>query len=253
MADSPDNVNSWPGFLNQLNKTFLLIRDLFGYALPGGVFLATGIIFKRFSVIDVKNLFLPYQAPAWAIFILVVAACYVVGDIMAAIAYFPIAFRKWIQWRRYLKNYLYPLKDRPPEYDNFLKEIAERLDWLMDNPTEVTGDLLAIRKRYPEFLDSLDRRETMLLMSLSNAAALLTGTVVFYWHPSAAVVLIIAGILLASHYLTGFSHLRRVRHAIREADKIAEAGRKSGSQKITVASGSKGTVYEERSRIFFWE
>ena len=94
MANSPDSVNSWPGFLAQLNKTFLLIRDIFGYVLPGGVFLTIGIISKRVSLPDFQNLLPPHQLPAWAVFILLVGACYVTGDILASTAYMPIAFWK---------------------------------------------------------------------------------------------------------------------------------------------------------------
>ena len=217
-----DSVNSWPGLLAQLNKTFLLIRDLFGYALPGGVFLAIGILSKRFSVIDIKSFFFPYQTPVWAIFILLVGACYIVGDILATIAYMPIAIRKWIQWLSQ-KSIIYPLTNQPADFDQLLKDNAKKIDWLTDNPTEVTGDLLEIRGRHPEFFVESDRRETLLLLSACNAVALLGGTVVFYFYRvQLKWLFLIAGVILLIPFPTGIAHLRRVRWAIRQADKISD-------------------------------
>ena len=60
-SDSGDSVGSWPGFVAQLNSTFNLLRDVFGYAMPGGVFIATGLLSKRFSLADVDNLLRPYR------------------------------------------------------------------------------------------------------------------------------------------------------------------------------------------------
>jgi len=72
MADSNDNVGSWPGFIDQLNKTFMLVRDVFGYTFPGGVFFVVGLVSGRVSLGQVSRLLLPYQPHGWAAFILAV-------------------------------------------------------------------------------------------------------------------------------------------------------------------------------------
>src|SRR5258708_3139527 len=174
MANSPDSVDSWPGFLAQLNKTFLLIRDIFGYALPGGVFLAIGLISKRFSLGDVQNLLHPYQPPAWAVFALLVATCYVAGNVMASIAYLPIAMWKWLQ-----SEILWIPKSLPNKHKGLQSKMLWVAKSLADNPTEVTGDLLEIRERHTGFFVESDRRETLLLLSGSTAVALLGGYAVF--------------------------------------------------------------------------
>jgi hypothetical protein len=219
-------VNTWPGLLAQLNKTFLLIRDVFGYALPGGVFIAIGLISKRFSLFDLQNLLRPYKPPPWAFFILLVAACYVVGGLMASTAYIPIHIFKLGQWYRRRKYLLYPLaaKDRPAHFDNWLKDNAAKVDLLKDNPTEVTGDLLEIRSRHAEFFVELERRETLMLLGGSTAVALLGGCLVFYWTKRPPSTLFaIGGVIVLIEFCTGISHLRRVRSAIREADRLSTA------------------------------
>jgi hypothetical protein len=223
MADSSDNINSWPGFLHQVNKTFLLIRDLFGYAIPGAVFLAIGVVSGRLSIAEIQRL-LNWQSPSpWLAFVIALIASYVVGDVLAAIAYAPIAIRKFFQWREHKRRGWYPVNGRPHEFTSFLAENARKVDWLIDNPTEVTGDLLEIRSRHPEFFLELDRRETLLLLSASNAAAFLGGVLAFYW-PGIPIwgLFLIAGLALLLQVFTGIPHLRRVRWAVREADTIAK-------------------------------
>ena len=218
MSNSSDSVNSWPGFLAQLNKTFLLIRDILGYALPGAVFLAIGIISKRFSLDEIQNLLHPFQPPALATFILFVGTCYIAGKIMASIAYSPIAIWKWMQ-AHYSR-----IATALAVWSSWFQSHSNRIaDLLHDNPTEVTSDLLEIRERHAGFFVELDRRETLLLLSGATAAALLAGWAVFYrlrLQPST--LFLSAGVILVIQFLTGPSHLRRVRDAIRKATKIAD-------------------------------
>jgi len=101
MADASDDINSWPGLIGQVNKTFNLVRDIFGYALPGGVFLAIGLISGRIHLQVVQDLLSPYQMPSWMAFIAIVAACYAVGNVMAATAYMPLMIAKYLVWMKY--------------------------------------------------------------------------------------------------------------------------------------------------------
>jgi hypothetical protein len=98
--------DSWPGFLSELTKSFLILRDIFGYALPGAVFLSIGVLLKRFSLHDVQYFLEPYNLPVWLAVVLGIGACYVVGHLMAQIAYFLFNTWKWpfsrklLFWRR---------------------------------------------------------------------------------------------------------------------------------------------------------
>jgi len=94
MAESSDGVGTWLAFVAQVNKTFNLLRDVFGDALPGGVSLAIGLISKRFSLSDVDDLLSPYRPPTWVYFISAVGACYI-GDILAATAYLPTIWARF--------------------------------------------------------------------------------------------------------------------------------------------------------------
>lgn len=258
MADSDNGGSSWPGLLGQINKTFDLIRDIFGYALPGAVFLTIGVIAKRggyggFSLDDVVAA-IPagYTLPAWAAFLAAVAASYAVGNMTAAIAYMPIGVWKWGQWQRH-KQFLYSQKTATAEWlkveanqqkyhsqeellfpqkplnDTLEKWLADEkhayaYQRLRDNPTEVTGDLEELRLRQPKLFYALDRRETLALMSGSMCAALLSGWLVFYvLQLRAGNIFLLGGIFLLIQFATALSHLRRVRRAVREADTISKS------------------------------
>lgn len=224
MAESSDGVGSWPAFVAQVNKTFNLLRDVFGYALPGGVFLAIGLISKRFSLSDVDDLLSPYHPPTWAYFISAVGACYIIGDILAATAYLPISVLKWVVWegsrfRCWVKNWKW-LKSWTRTRAS-LKWLDKNLkeDWLEHNPTEVAADLLVIHSRREPMFSSLDRRETLTILAGSTSIALLGGWYVFFqgkWD--AGTIFRWAGIIVLLQFATGMSHLRRVADAIRKAD-----------------------------------
>src|SRR5260370_37546160 len=99
MAESTEgSVSSWPGFVDQLNKTFMLIRDAFGYALPGAIFLGIGLISGRYSMTDVCRLLSPYTVLPWMAFLGIVIISYAVGSVLAAVSYSPFMVVKYLVW-----------------------------------------------------------------------------------------------------------------------------------------------------------
>jgi hypothetical protein len=175
MADS--DASSWPGFLSELSKGFLILRDVFGYSLPGAVFLGVGLLCRRFSLHDLQYyIFNPYHPPAWLAAILGLGACYAIGHVMAALAYLPYDFKH--------------------------------------SPTEVSDKLILARGQHPELLIELDRQSTMTMMRGSTGVALLLGSVFFWWlskTPPLGWMLSGAGILLLFvFYWSAMPHIQRL-------------------------------------------
>jgi hypothetical protein len=184
MADSGNGANSWPGFLSELSKGFLILRDVFGYALPGAVFLGVGLVCRRFSLGDLQYyVFKPYHPPAWLAVALGIGACYVIGHVMAAIAYFPY---------------------------NFGKENIE-----------TTKKLILARGQHPELLIELDRQSTMTMMRGASGVALLVGMICFWWlskTPSLGFMFGASGLLLLSvFYVSAKPHIGRLATATTNA------------------------------------
>jgi hypothetical protein len=188
MADS--DASSWPGFLSELSKGFLILRDVFGYALPGAVFLGVGLLCRRFSLHDLQYyIFSPYHPPAWLATIVAVAACYTIGHVMAALAYLPYNFKH--------------------------------------SAAEVSADLILARGQHPELLIEFDRQSTMTMMRGSTGVALLLGSVFFWWLPKTPPLgwmLSGAGILLLLvFYRSAMPHIARLTEFTATAANSANA------------------------------
>jgi hypothetical protein len=214
MAAQNQRSATWPSVVNLLLDTFLLLRDIFGYALPGGLFLAVGIISGRLSLSRLDALLAPYHPPTWALAILLITGCYLVGHVLAGIAYLRNDF-----WK------LFHLNDT---------------EWMADYPTEVNGRDLYLRHYYPGLFREWDRRETLAMLTYCTVAALLLGWIVFFlFHPSFGDVLIWTAVLVFLDAVTAMSHLTRVRKAIHTAG-VAIEEREKATQENQHAIQPKG-------------
>jgi hypothetical protein len=194
MADKDNGANSWPGFLSEMSKGFLILRDVFGYALPGAVFLGVGLICRRFSLSDLQfYVFNPYTPPAWLAAVLGLGACYVVGHVMAAIACFPYNFGP----------------------GGTAKEEKRQKD------VEANKRLILVRGQHPELLIELDRQGTMTMMRGASSVALLVGSICFWWlpkTPSLGFMLCASGaLLLLVFYWSAKPHIGRLTEATNQA------------------------------------
>jgi hypothetical protein len=193
MANSGESA-SWADIVKSLMDTFLVLRDIFGYALPGLVFVGIGVASGRLEVQRVHDLLKPYDPPMWVLAGLGIAACYVIGHLLASIAYLPIDVHKWFK--------------------------RHNQDWLDEHPTEVCSKDLYFRHFYPELFKDMDRRETMGLLMYSTLAAMVLGGMIFYWLvlPLRSTLILISAFVFVDG-LTLMQHLTRVRKAIHKAGK----------------------------------
>lgn len=203
MAKSGDtsggDSGSWPGFLSELTKNFLILRDIFGYALPGAVFLAIGLFCRRFSLHDVQYFFEPYKVPAWLGLILGLVACYTAGHVMAQLAYLP---DNWKTWQRIRKA-------RADAKDKNKAALAEKAEYKCLDPV-----LIEIRESHPALLTEYDRQSTISQFRGGVAAAMLLGSVVFYLIRVALPIGVLVGIAGAYQIIvfwaTGTPHVEEL-------------------------------------------
>ena len=198
MAGSGDSNAGWADIVETLLKTFQLLRDIFGYALPGLVFAGIGVASGRIPLQKIHDLFKPYDPPMWILAGLGIAGCYVIGHLLACIAYLRIDVWKF--------------------YHRHNKALLEK------HPTEVNPDDLYWRHFYPELFYDLDRRETMALLMYSTLAAMVLGWLVFCMlHLTFCWTIILISAFVFADGLTTMSHLRRTREAIHEASARIKA------------------------------
>ncbi len=137
--------------LGSLISNFLLLRDLFGYAIPGAVLLALADYFKR---PDLSNVPLIHDS-VWLKFVVVVTASYVVGHVLAAIGYLPYDIATG---KKFFKSH-------------------KELDYKV-------ADALYYRHLYPSMFIEADRRETLTILRVCLSVALILAALFLdpAWH-----------------------------------------------------------------------
>src|SRR5208283_4017590 len=148
--------------------------DVFGYALPGAIFPAVGLLCRRFSLRDLQYYLLgPYKLPAWLALLAGLCVCYAIGHVMSTIAY---------------------------------------LGYRLGKFAEVPVKLIQARGRHPELLIELDRQNTMTMMRGATGVSLLLGSICFWWLPKTPPLgwmLSGAGILLLDvFYWRSMAHIK---------------------------------------------
>ena len=187
----------------------LLIRDIFLYAIPGGLLFAIGLASHRLNLDQVNGLLAPYHPPTWALALLLTAACYLAGRLLFVIVSLRVEFWKLVHWAD--------------------------ADWLADYPNEITSRDLVLRHYFPGLFRDLERRETATRFAFSCFAALLIGWLIFVeFQPRFADVIIGTAILIFLATLTWISHLGRIRKAIHAAGKEIEDREKAAREVETV-------------------
>ena len=202
MAKSGENdggtVGGWPGFLSELTKSFLILRDVFGYALPGAVFLGIGLVGRqphlRAIVAAVAK---DYSLPEWVWAAIALGACYTVGHVMAQVAYLPFNWKKW----REKQSAKAKAKTTKTKGGAQVEETAEH--WGLD-PV-----LITLRDSHPAMLTELERQSTMSQLRGGAGAAMLLGYLVFctVCMPLAALAGIAGAFQLMMFWFSGQPHI----------------------------------------------
>ena len=180
MANAVEGESGWSGLLIDLVRNFLLLRDIFGYLLPGIVFLLLGMLSGRFLVPDWLSIL---DLSFWERVIVFLIMALVAGHVLVAISYLPANLRQLWEAR---------------------KKLAE-------SPTELSGDEIEGRARFPGLFLEYDRRTTQSIMVSGLAIAFLLTALMVYW-PGLRLryIVLAAGAIMFLNMYTGRKHLARV-------------------------------------------
>ena len=149
--------------INTLIGTFLLIRDFFGYVLPGAVLFASAALSVDVQRFAGDNFALPawLPKPDWAIAAVVLAVCYALGQLLVSAGYLILDGMSWLQHKRAERKLARNRKQIETD-----EERNERLK-------RFVTDLLYFRYRYPSLFVELDRRDTIAVFRTGLAMALI--------------------------------------------------------------------------------
>jgi len=164
-------------FLGSVISGFLFLRDIFGYILPGAVFLA--LVHLRSHLAEAASSpkgAAPQQlssAPTWLVVAALIVACYVLGHILVALSYG--VYDLWDKIRR-------------PE-----------------KPQKTEAELLYYRYLYPQLFTERDRRATMNILRIGLASSLCLGSWFLPLWPR--LIGLVVGLFMIYNGYTGKKHV----------------------------------------------
>jgi hypothetical protein len=159
-------------FLGSLIKSFLLLRDFFGYVIPGFVLLV--IVVRCVGEVDLSHL--PLVADSISVTaVIAITASYIIGHVLAAVGY---SLYDWFdQGRQTLKNPKQP-----------------------SSPAPTDANVLYYRYLYPSMFIEADRRETLSILRVGLAVAFIAGGFLPHSHLVQALAIAVGLFMLWNGY-----------------------------------------------------
>ena len=218
-------------FLGSLVTGFLLLRDFFGYVIPGLAFIAmVGPLLSRNPMESV------IASPNWISVIVLLGTSYLAGHVLAALGFIVLYPERWRQEREPTGHGHHSRKR--PEHD--AKSLEEALYY---------------RYVYPQLFTELDRRDTIQLLRIALSVALLLGGIInlgacLAAHEPAPLPYLawigaaLAGAILLWNAKSGKDHIGELRRATVAAAKHAEG---KGLPAFTWNDGQDSAKNDEES------
>ena len=210
-----ESSSSWSDLLRDLVRSFVLLRDLFGYVLPGALFLLIGAQSHHLSSFGDLTEIPGAESHPWLLVLLLLLISYFVGHFLIVAFYFPfdvitllkIPLGKWRLSRLNDEQ----KKKRQKENEDAQKKIEKD-----------ASDFLRYNKQFPDIFIEYDRQSILALLRKGLAASVVLGLLVFhylYMHPLR--VMAAAGALMLFNTLSGHFHVKGLKELTRKAAEAA--------------------------------
>jgi len=179
--------SSWTKLLADLVRGFVLLRDVFGYVLPGGFFLLIGAQSGHLSSLVDLSRVPGGESHPWLFFILLLVISYLLGHFLVATFYFTTDIISLV------KRVVLKLKQRQPEV----------------NQQKSKSDFLRYHKEFPGIFIEYDRQSIIAVLRQGLASSLVLGILVFYyWYMHPLRVIAAGGAIMLVNTLSGYFHVK---------------------------------------------
>jgi hypothetical protein len=208
--------------LAALVKNFLLLRDLFGYVIPGAVLLAFAAYANSPNL---SNLPLSDES-IWLRAVIAITGSYVVGHVLAVIGYALYDFYDCKLMR------------------SALTRICPRLRRYLAVPYEPPDDTIwhwYYRYLYPSMFTEFDRRDTQTILRLALSVALvIIGGLLFAGYPPTTNSLIVKCLVLVTGLFMFFNTYCWRRANAKVGSRVLEAARRAEAMRIPLLDWRNG-------------
>jgi hypothetical protein len=192
--------SSWSRLLADLVRGFVLLRDVFGYVLPGGFFLMIGAQSGHLSSLVDLSKAPGGESHPWLFFILLLVISYLLGHFLVATFYFTPDILSLVK-RVFLK-----LKNKQLEGSQQISK----------------SDFLRYHKEFPGIFIEYDRQSILALLRQGLAAGLVLGILVFYyWYMHPLRVMAAGAAIMLVNTLSGYLHVKDLRRITLKAAEDA--------------------------------
>lgn len=147
-----ESRGSWGQLVLSLIGQFLLLRDFFGYLVPGFIFM----LLVGFGAVVFHGTRLPTFFPTWVVILIVVVVSYVSGHLFAALGF--------------------ALQDFGVRFSDIVtRSKRKRAGGKGEFPLKFESLVLYYRATYPQLFVELDRRDTLALLRTGAGTSFLIG------------------------------------------------------------------------------
>lgn len=191
--------------LRSLVSTFLLLRDLLGYLIPGTLF--TGMIAISVGKTDLQTYTLARlpALPDWAWGVVFFVLSYIAGHVLVAAGYAILGLPK-----RWCDRTLSPEERRKKKDAAAEKEATEEAEYI------------CYRHLYPHIAIDLDRRRTIHVLRIGFPIALIVGPWGLPLPPGMIWAIVVVGAAMLWNADGAFAHLKTMRRTVVDGAKQAK-------------------------------
>jgi len=229
---------SWSALLTDLVRSFILLRDFFGYVLPGAFFLLIGAYFHRGFVARVLEKPDLKDHP-WLFILLLVGISYLLGHFIITTSYFFEDLRKLCKrLEAYLEKQTVKSAEgtEPTQAEKArLEKEKEARDQAEKEEKEKAGknrekwaDFLRYHRQFPGIFIEYDRQSILAILRRGLAASPILGLLVFhYFSAHLYSIMVAASVIMTLNIFATRFHMQELSDTTLKAAKDAATARRT--------------------------
>jgi len=236
---SQESGASWSALLTDLVRSFILLRDFFGYVLPGAFFLLIGAYFNQDLAAHALEKYPDLKNHPWLFILLLVGISYLLGHFIITTSYLfqdlhKLGKRLKAYWEKKAEKSAEGTEPTPEEKTRLEKEKVAREQAEKEEKEKAEknqqkwSDFLRYHRQFPEIFIEYDRQSILAILRRGLAASPFLGLLVFHYfstHPYR--IMFAASVIMTLNIFANHFHMRELSDTTLKAAKDAATARRT--------------------------